>query len=110
MFSTTIQILNSVILVTGFHKDPFWDILFLIYVDDMIYCSRILQFVLFADDTNVFLTNKNVNELFDIVNVEFIALSNWFTANKLPVNVSKTNFMIFTKCNRFQRLCALKRY
>ena len=70
----------------------------------MIYCFCIL----FADDTNVFLTSKNVNELFDIVNVELIALSKWFKANKLSINISKPNFMIFTKCNRFQRLCALR--
>jgi len=28
-------------------------LIFLIYIDDMAYCSRILQFVLFADDTNI---------------------------------------------------------
>ena len=79
------------------HGSIFWPLLFLIYVDDMIYCSRILQFVLFADDTNVFLTQKNVNKLFDIVNVELIALSNWFKANKLSINISRTNSMIVYK-------------
>ena len=43
-----------------------------------------------------------------IANLELIALSNWFKANKLSINISKTNFMIFTKCDRFQRLCALR--
>ena len=63
----------------------------------MNYCSHILQFVLFADDTYVFLTNENLNELFDIANIELIALSNWFKANKLSINISKINFMIFYK-------------
>ena len=53
----------------------------------MNYCSHILQFVLFADDTYVFLTNENLNELFDIANIELIALSNWFKANKLSKNI-----------------------
>ena len=56
----------------------------------------------------LFLVNKDVDELYNIANLELIALSNWLKANKLSLNISKTNFMIFTKCNNFQRLCALR--
>jgi len=83
-------------------------LLFLLYVDDMAYCSRILQFVLFADDTNICLSHNDVNLLFDIVNVELVALSNWFKANKLSFNTSETNFMIFTNSDKFKRMCMQK--
>jgi len=80
-------------------------LLFFLYVDDMAYCSRILQVVLFSDDTNTCLTHNDVNLRFDIVNIELVALSNWFKVNKLSLNISKTNFMIFTNSDTFKSMC-----
>jgi len=67
-----------------------------------------LQFILFADDTNIFLSHNDVNLLYDIVNVELVALSNWFKTNKLSPYISKTNFMIFTNSDKFKRMCMEK--
>jgi len=83
-------------------------ILFLIDVNDIAYCLRILQFVLFADDTNICLSHNDVNLLYDIVNVELVALSNWFKADKLSFNISKTNFIIFTNSDKSKRMCMQK--
>ena len=38
---------------------------------------------------------SNVDNLNDIANNELIKVSNWFKANKLSLNISKTKFMIF---------------
>ena len=77
--------------------------LFLLYINDLCKVSESLKFILFADDTNIFYTNKSYNKLFSVVNEELCKLSEWFRLNKLTLNVSKTNYMLF---GRKQRLAS----
>ena len=49
----------------------------------------ILQLILFADDTNVFLSHKDADCLANILNTELNKLSIWFRANKLSLNLKK---------------------
>ena len=70
-------------------------LLFLIYINDICNVSSIFQLILFADDTNVFCSGKNLPYLMNQANRELNKLSDWFTANKLSVNLKKTKFMIF---------------
>ena len=69
---------------------------FLIYVNDIINCSNILKFILFADDTTILYKNRNINELNDILCNETKNVMNWFSANKLLLNFSKTHTMLFS--------------
>ena len=46
--------------------------------------------VMFVDDTNFFFSDKNIDTLFAIVNVELENVSMWFKSNKLSLNVDKT--------------------
>ena len=71
-------------------------LLFLIYVNDMANVSKKLFFLLFADDTNIFVNGKDLNTLVKLLNAELIKLINWLYVNKLSVNVLKTNYMIFS--------------
>ena len=50
-------------------------LLFLIYVNDLHKASSILKPVMFADDTNLFLSNKDINKLFNDMNVELQKMS-----------------------------------
>ena len=50
---------------------------------------------MFADDTNLFLTHKNVNILFNNMNTELQKISTWFKSNKLSLNIAKTKWTIF---------------
>ena len=70
-------------------------LLFLIYVNDIANCSSILNLIMFADDTNVFYSNSDLVQLNYIVNIEVKKLLLWFKANKLTINVNKTNFILF---------------
>ena len=71
-------------------------ILFLIYIIDLPSSSSVLQFLMFAEfDTNIFLKHKDVNQAKLIVNNELVKVQDWFTANKLVLNVSKTHYMTF---------------
>ena len=43
-------------------------ILFILYMNDICNTSELLSFILFADDTTVFLSDKDVNVLYDTMN------------------------------------------
>jgi hypothetical protein len=70
-------------------------ILFLIYMNDINNVINTGVPVLFADDTNILYTDKNLNTLKQNANYELKQLSQWFTSNKLSVNTSKTKVMLF---------------
>ena len=50
---------------------------------------------MFADDTNLFYSNKNIKTLFKEMNIELKNISEWLRANKLSINIDKTNFILF---------------
>ncbi|XP_071959489.1 uncharacterized protein [Antedon mediterranea] len=70
-------------------------LLFIIYTNDIVESSKYLEFVIFADDTNVFFKHKDINLLINTLNTELSKLSDWFTANKLSLNTKKTKFIEF---------------
>ena len=45
--------------------------------------------ILFADDTNVFMSDKDVNYLSVMLNLKMDILSIWFKANRLSLNIKK---------------------
>ena len=73
---------------------------FILYINDLHNVSKILNFILFADDTNIFLSGKNLDEICNVMTSELKKLDTWFKVNKLSLNVSKTNYMIFGKGKR----------
>src|SRR6188508_321288 len=54
-----------------------------------------LKFILFADDTNLLYSHKHFDILIQNINLELVKLSEWFKANRLSLNVKKTNYIIF---------------
>ena len=73
-----------------------WPItIFDIYINDLPLASSKLKFYLFADDTNIYFEDKNLLNLVKIVNKELKFVMKWLSANKLSLNVGKTNFIIF---------------
>ncbi|MCP4484704.1 MAG: reverse transcriptase family protein, partial [Flavobacteriaceae bacterium] len=73
-------------------------LLFLIYINDIYTSSQILQFRLFADDTSILFANKCLDALEQTINSELVKVSSWLLANKLSLNVSKSNFLLV--CSR----------
>ena len=57
--------------------------------------SKLLYIILFADDTNFFYLAINIDDVTNVVNNELKQLDLWFRANKLSLNVNKTNFIMF---------------
>ena len=50
---------------------------------------------MFADDTNLFISDSNIENLFETVNEELRKVAIWFEASKLSLNISKTNYYLF---------------
>ena len=71
-------------------------LLFLLYVNDIANVSTSLLPILFADDTNVFLTGNNIDQMIEIMNGELNNVFLWLHSNKLSMNVKKTQFMVFS--------------
>ena len=69
-------------------------LLFLLYINDIPKASKMMNFYLFADDTSLFYSHKNINTLEEVVNVELGCIQDWLVANKLTLNTNKSNFMI----------------
>ena len=75
-------------------------ILFLLYVNDIETCSQLLSFVLFADDTNIFYSNKCLKTVNEVIQAEINKVSEWLNVNKLSLNITKTKFIVFRSSNK----------
>ena len=76
--------------------------MFLLYINDLPSASKKLQLVLFADDSNILLKGKNPTDLAQTLTTELETIDDWFSANKLLLNASKTKLIIFKsrKCRQ----------
>ena len=71
-------------------------LLFLIYVNDMKNSSSILNFIQFADDTTILFSNSDFDLLKSTLETEGNKVIEWLIANKLLINLAKTQSMLFT--------------
>ena len=53
------------------------------------------EYILFADDTTLQLSSKSLQDLYDLENFELSKIEDWFKANKLTLNASKTKYILF---------------
>jgi hypothetical protein len=68
-------------------------LLFILYMNDICFTSNLINTILFADDTTVFYSHKDVSILCKTINSELKEVCNWFKGNKLSLNAKKTNLM-----------------
>ena len=71
------------------------NLLFLLYANDIQYSSDKFKFYLFADDTNILYADKDIKSLETLVNCELRMVCKWLTANRLTLNIDKSNYVIF---------------
>ena len=70
---------------------------FLLYINDLSQALKLLEPLMFADDTNLFYLGKEIHSLFNLVNDELLNISHWFDSNKLSINADETKFTLFNK-------------
>ena len=51
--------------------------------------------IMFADETNLFFTHKDIRYLFQIVNQELENINQWFISNELSLNIKTNKIQIF---------------
>ena len=51
--------------------------------------------ILFAGDTKLFCTGTDLKDMMRQINEEMAKIYAWINANKLSLNIDKTNFMMF---------------
>ena len=71
-------------------------ILFLIYINDLADVCKNVFSIFFADDSNIFKNGKDLLTLQETINTELYEISMWLNANKLFMNISKTQYMVFS--------------
>ena len=72
-------------------------LLFILYSNDLSLCLEHSKTIIFADDTTLYIMGSNPVDIGNKMNADLKILSDWFRANKLSVNPSKTKYMMFSK-------------
>ncbi len=70
-------------------------LLLLLYVNYFSFSATNLDFHLFADDSNLFHSHKNLQSLEQNLNDQLSMVDKWLCANKLCLNIEKTHFIVF---------------
>ncbi len=85
-------------------------LLFIVYIN-MSEVSKILSFIMYADDTTLstilkaFQSGTQTQHTDEVINSELDKISNWLIVNKLSPNVTKTKFSIFHKKKPTKKPC-----
>ena len=69
-------------------------LLFILHVNDIPSTTSLFEIILFADDTTLLYSHPDIATKINLINKELSEIFNWFKANKLSVNASKTNYMM----------------
>ena len=79
-------------------------LLFLLYINDLNQAIKFCKVLHFADDTNLLFLSNSIKKLNKLVNADLKKhLTNWLNANKISLNVKKTEMVIFkSKWKKFE--------
>ena len=70
-------------------------LIFLIFYNDLSQNLMHSNCIQFADDTTIYCSGRNLRYLKWQITEDLCKISDWFKANKLTLNLNKTNYMIF---------------
>lgn len=72
-------------------------VLFIIFINDIIESVTNCKIHLFADDTMLYISGKNINELVNRMNDDLKNVYMWLCDNNLKVNIDKCKWMVIGK-------------
>ena len=70
-------------------------ILFIVFINDIVMSDVNAKFVLFADDTSVFMSDRSAENLVSRTNLALLNIKYWLNLNRLTLNNDKIQYMIF---------------
>lgn len=71
-------------------------ILFLLFINDMPSCLLNSSVNMYADDTEIHVSGRTVQEVTMLLQADVARVAHWFKRNKLTINFSKSACMVFT--------------
>ena len=75
-------------------------LLFLIYINDLHNAIKYSKVHHFADDTNLLVSDMSIKVIQKRINLDLKYLCKWLKANKIALNASKTEVVIFRNINK----------
>ena len=69
-------------------------LLFLIYLNDLPFSLKNSEVAMYADDTSISYSSKNIDELNEALNSDVDALKQWLEGNNLSLNLINTQAMV----------------
>ena len=72
-------------------------LLFMLCIHDLPNISDLAKFYIFADDTAVMIKTCNQEELQSKIDRLVPIITEWFQANRLSLNASKSNYQVFSR-------------
>ena len=75
-------------------------LIFLIYINDLNVATNYAIVHHFADDTNLLITGNSLKSIKKRANIDLKLLCNWLKANKISLNSSKTEAILFHHPNK----------
>ena len=70
-------------------------LLFIIFINDLNVSIKSSKVHHFADDTNLLLINKSLKQINKLINHDLALLVQWLRSNKISLNTSKTEILLF---------------
>ena len=75
-------------------------LLFLIYINDLHNAIKFSTVHHFADNTNLLVSNSCIKKIQDQINLDLKYSCKWLKTNKISLNASKTEVLIFRHQNK----------
>jgi len=75
-------------------------LLFNLFINDLNIAIKSSKVHHFADDTNLLLINKSLKKINTLINHDLALLVQWLRSNKISLNTSKTEIVIFRPKNK----------
>lgn len=75
-------------------------LLFNLYINDIVNISKVPSFIIYADDTSLFFSGIEIEDLGNETNTSLEKLYNWSEVNSLVINTSKSKAVLFKPKNR----------
>ena len=75
-------------------------LLFLLYINDICKCSNLGMFILFADDTNIFVSAESKDKAIQKAELVLAAINQYMRCNLLHINIKKCCYMYFSPTKR----------
>ena len=79
-------------------------LLFTLFLNDMPKCINCCEIALYADDTCLYTSTKDLQEAVGNLNNDLISLSNWLSEKKLIVNLKKCEAMFMGTAQRLKKM------